>query len=160
MTSAVLDHHAHAVAVHESAHAVGFAVLGLPFSAVVLGDDHSALAGAVLGSPAGRPAGLPYLVALLAGSVAEHRFTGRPLAEIADDCGRLDFDQVDEIGAVLHPAAAAAVLRRAHQLVDQHPDAIGAVAAALHVHGRLTAADVHSIVRANPGRGTTLRRTP
>jgi hypothetical protein len=151
------------VAVHESGHVVTTACFGLRFSNVVLTPGPDAeFGGLVRGDPdelERRP--LLYAVSLVAGIVAESRLTGQPLEVLAESCGSVDVALADELVRTIHPTGAHHLIRRGDRLVTANALAITTVAAALREHGRLDEDQVHAIVRANPGRGTTSPgRTP
>lgn len=141
------------LAVHEAAHVVAFAVLGLPFVDVELLGPDELTPGLVRGDPSAllaRPRA--YGIGLLCGIVAEARFTGQDLEVLADSCGAVDL----AIAEQLMPTTAGIADRlvaRAHDLVSANSLAITTAAAHLEERGRLTQAEVIEIVHAHAGRG-------
>lgn len=136
------------LALHESGHAVACVALNRAFRVVQLApipdlDAHAAVLGV---EPQDRPLG--WIVACLAGPIAEHVHADVPLDDVVCGHGYRDVGAVLAHG--LHPDALFTLTRVAHRIVGgTHAAAVLAVAAALtRPPHHLTRAEVADLVTA------------
>jgi hypothetical protein len=132
--SSTADQALYSTAIHESAHAVLAAVLGIPVQAILIreNEDGSADGWAQIDSDSGTAR--DRLVVYLAGEVAESFFVGHLQRTTDDALGASDSEQIKALVGVLGEAELYVALGRAERLVRLHRASILRLSHALARH--------------------------